>query len=66
MKKILLLILCTLFIFILITAEQHHKEAKEWGEWKESTLDGNHPSSPSVCIYCKYIKPLVDNYGQDK
>ena len=34
MKKILLLILCTLFIFILVTAEQHHKEAKDWGEWK--------------------------------
>lgn len=25
MKKILLLILCTLFIFILVTAEQHRK-----------------------------------------
>ena len=31
---------------------------KEWGEWKEATLDGANPETHGICFYCDYIKPF--------
>ena len=67
MKKVALIVTGVLMLVLYAIAEQHQTIEKEWGKWKELTLDGAHPKKPNTCIYCDYIKPLVDKYyGQEK
>ena len=59
MKKVVLIIIGLLFIASLAIDAQHQIIEDEWGKWKTETLDGAHPKKPGPCIYCDYIKPLI-------
>ena len=55
MKKIFLGIIVILFLTLYGIAENHQRVQKQWGVWKEQTLDGAHPEKPGFCLYC-YIR----------
>jgi len=67
MRKIILWIVALLFIALYAIDKRHRDIQRQWGEWKELTLDGAHPEKPGTCFYCEYIKPLISKvYEQEK
>ena len=64
MKKIFLGIIVILFLTLYGIAENHQRVQKQWGEWKEQTLDGAHPEKPGFCLYC-YIRDKFRKDGRD-
>ena len=65
MKKIVFGIIIVMFLALYGIAENHQRVQRQWGEWKEQTLDGAHPEKPGFCLYC-YIKDKFSDYNKDK
>jgi len=62
MKKIVLYTLLILFVALYVMDKRHRDIQRQWGEWKELTLDGAHPEKPGSCFYCEHVKPLIENW----